>query len=165
MFEIYYGIREISPNYKVVTRKAVKGIVIVDRKVLFIHTNKGDYKFPGGGIQKEETTEQALSREIMEETGYKLSSIGDVICKVKEVKLDQYEKETYFIMESLYVSCEVDFKNQFEMKLDKYEKEQDFKPVFVEINEAIKNNNKLLEECSENINPWVLRETDVLRAL
>jgi len=32
----------------------------------------GEYKFPGGGIERNETHAEALIREVMEETGYRL---------------------------------------------------------------------------------------------
>ena len=67
------GIQRIKdPKVKITTRHAVRAIIIQDNKILMVHTNKGDYKFPGGGIKKAESHEEALRREVIEETGLML---------------------------------------------------------------------------------------------
>ena len=88
MFRIDYIADEdrIHPNFKVVKRLAIKGVVMKEGKVLLIHTNKGDYKFPGGGVKKGEEIEETLKREIAEETGFSLKVMGDVIGEVVETR-------------------------------------------------------------------------------
>lgn len=52
-------------------RKAVRAIVIKDDALLVMHRNKfGDeyYTLIGGGVEADETVEDALHREVMEET-------------------------------------------------------------------------------------------------
>lgn len=58
-------------------RNRASGLIINDKKILLIHRiNKGReyYVFPGGGIEKNESPEQTVAREVMEETGLKLIS-------------------------------------------------------------------------------------------
>lgn len=58
-------------------RRAVRAIIIEDGKILVIARNKqGDQYFtlPGGKVGDNETNEQALKREIYEETSLKISS-------------------------------------------------------------------------------------------
>ncbi|MEO6514008.1 MAG: NUDIX domain-containing protein [Candidatus Saccharimonadales bacterium] len=53
-------------------RQAARAIVIKDDKLLVIHRNKFGkeyYTLPGGGIDSGETPEQAIIREMDEETG------------------------------------------------------------------------------------------------
>lgn len=57
-FSLHYGIEKIPENANVISRKAAKAVVMKDYKVLMILTNKGDYKFPGGGYKNQETVEQ-----------------------------------------------------------------------------------------------------------
>lgn len=59
-----------TTNITVNTRHAVRGIIFYHEKVLMILNKHGDLKFPGGGINQYETAEEALRREVKEETGY-----------------------------------------------------------------------------------------------
>lgn len=57
-------------------RKAVRAIVVKDDQLLVMARNKFGQEYltlPGGGIQLGETAEQALEREITEETGIEAS--------------------------------------------------------------------------------------------
>jgi ADP-ribose pyrophosphatase YjhB (NUDIX family) len=58
-------------------RKAVRAIVLKDDALLVMHRNKFGseyYTLVGGGIDAGETADQALHREIMEETSLRVSS-------------------------------------------------------------------------------------------
>jgi len=57
--------------------KAARAIIIEDDKMLVMHRNKHGsqyYTLVGGRVQEGETTEQALVREVKEETGLKVIS-------------------------------------------------------------------------------------------
>ena len=50
-------------------------ILIKDGKILLIHRKNGGneyYSFPGGGVEKGETIEDACIRELLEETSIKI---------------------------------------------------------------------------------------------
>jgi ADP-ribose pyrophosphatase YjhB (NUDIX family) len=56
-------------------RKAVRAVVVHDGNLLVIHRNKFGqeyYTLPGGGIDPGESAEQALMREMEEETGIRV---------------------------------------------------------------------------------------------
>ena len=58
---------ESSPLY---IRPSVRGIVIQKGKIAMVHSLKYDYyKFPGGGIEGEESQIETLIREVEEEAG------------------------------------------------------------------------------------------------
>ena len=71
-------------------RKACRGIILKDDNIILIHRikqNKEYYVFPGGGVEKEESNEQCILREIKEELGinvkivkylYRLETIKDI---------------------------------------------------------------------------------------
>ena len=51
-------------------REAARGIIIENNQILLVFSEKfKDYKLPGGGLEKNENFEQALLREVKEETG------------------------------------------------------------------------------------------------
>ncbi len=60
-----------SKNYpeggSVFFRTAVRGIIVQKGKLLLVTNKFGDYKFPGGGVEENESLEDTLSREILEE--------------------------------------------------------------------------------------------------
>ncbi|MBN2675807.1 MAG: NUDIX domain-containing protein [Alphaproteobacteria bacterium] len=77
-------------------RRSVRGIILKGDNVLLMKRNRyGDefYTFPGGGIKKEETKEEALRREILEEVGAEISNIQ----LFKEIEWKQ--KETLYTCE------------------------------------------------------------------
>ncbi len=56
----------------IVNRTRATALIIQDEKILLIHRiNNGEeyWVFPGGGIEKGETPEEAVVREVKEETG------------------------------------------------------------------------------------------------
>ncbi len=60
-------------------RISARGIVIHENKILLIHRkSKGKeyYSFPGGGIEKGETSREACEREVFEETSIRVK-VGD----------------------------------------------------------------------------------------
>lgn len=165
LFNLCLGLKELPSGFGTVTRNAVKCVAFDSQgNLLMIRTKKGDYKFPGGGMKASETLQQTLKREIAEETGYVLSDVLDVLGVVEERNIDKFDETKIFIMHSEYVRCEVNSAVQNEQNLDEYEKEQDFKVEFVSIEDAIKNNIALLNQ-SDDVNPWVIRETEVLKYL
>lgn len=66
-----YGKLYRIPAHKLTFRPSVYGIVVKRGKVLLTRIFDG-YDLPGGAVEPHETIEQALKREIWEETGYKI---------------------------------------------------------------------------------------------
>lgn len=159
------GIQSIKdPKIKITTRQAVRAIVIKDNKLLMVHTNKGDYKFPGGGIKKLETHEEALRREVTEETGYIVDRMKEKVGVIIQRNPNQFDTSGIFQMTSHYYLCDVK-KNMTKQHLDRYEQEQEFSPVWIELDEVIAKNEAILTQKGSQINPWVYRETLALRKI
>ncbi|MDQ7863947.1 NUDIX domain-containing protein [Peribacillus frigoritolerans] len=55
-------------------RKGVYAIIFnsAKDKVLAVQNSRGHYFLPGGGIENEESYQECLEREMLEETGYKV---------------------------------------------------------------------------------------------
>ena len=166
MFNLIIGLKEISDSCDITIRKAVRCVAYnQEGKLLMVKNKKGDYKFPGGGIKDGENLLDALSREIQEETGFCLINSNDVLGKVEERKIDEKDKAKIFVMQSMYINCEVDCSLKLQQDLDDYEKELGFTVEFVSIDEAIQNNESILRSKENDINFWVYRETEVLKEL
>lgn len=145
-------------------REAVRGIIIKDNKILMVHSKNRDYKFPGGGIKKGEGYKDALRREVEEETGYICSKINEQFGMVTEKSKDRYFNDKIFKMISYYYLAEVSDKRKSQ-KLDPYEARLEFKPEWININDAISNNDKIVELGIEPIANWIYRETYVLKEI
>jgi 8-oxo-dGTP pyrophosphatase MutT (NUDIX family) len=155
--------KDINPAWKIKERIAVRAVIFHKGNLLLVHNNKGDYKFPGGGVEKGEVHNDALIREIREETGYVNGQVKYRIGTVIERWVDQFEEETLFQMTSNYYLCELANEEKVSQQLDDYEYEQEFSPVWVPLNEAIKTNESLVGKPGGN--GWVRRETFVLKEL
>jgi 8-oxo-dGTP pyrophosphatase MutT (NUDIX family) len=54
----------------------VSAIIVKNKKVLLMHRKKDGeeyWVFPGGGVEENETSEQAIKREVLEETSLKVT--------------------------------------------------------------------------------------------
>jgi hypothetical protein len=67
-------------------------------------------------------------------------------------------------MISHYYLCEVSDKQTLQ-QLDDYEAELDLCPIWIGLDKAIRRNEGILEKENNNANPWVYRETLVLREI
>lgn len=150
----------ININGRTIYRVAVRGVVLRGRDLLMIHSEKvGDYKFPGGGMDEGETHFQTLSREIQEETGKIVSSIGPEIGAIVEYKLPRESEYDVFKMTSYYYACEV-YDGSGIQALEDYEQELGFRPVWINIEKAIEQNMSLLH--SHRPPEWLRREIFML---
>lgn len=145
-------------------REAVRGIIIRDKKILMVHSKNEDYKFPGGGIKKNESHIQALIREIQEETGYVCNRIGEQVGIVTEKSKDKYVNNRIFKMVSYYYLAEVSNEKKSQ-KLDPYEAKLNFKPEWIDIDKAIRNNEEIISAEIEPMANWIFRETYVLNEI
>lgn len=151
------GLPEDGSVYR---RVAARGIVEEDGRLLLIHTDAGDYKFPGGGVEPDETLEQALCREMLEETGRALLGEAALLAVAHErrkgITADILEMDSY------YFRCQV-AREQAPLRLDDYETEEHFTPVWATLQEALDANRKLAAQGGYS--PWLRREILVMEEL
>ena len=151
-------------NFKsTIRREAVRAIIITNNNILLVQSNKGDYKFPGGGLEENESDSIGLLREVREETGYINCVVKDKVGIVIERKVDEYDSNVLFQMTSHYYLCQLSNEEKVTQQLDEYESKLDFTPKWVSLDDAIKQNDNLIKEFDKN--SWLKRETFVLKDL
>lgn len=163
MFNKLIEEQQIKGDIKVNYREAIRAVILRKNKILLIRTNKGDYKFPGGGVEGHENHSECLIREVAEETGYVNCTIKDKLGSVIERKLDQYDNNALFQMNSHYYLCELINDEKIAQQLDEYEFDQEFSPEWILLDEAIEQNEKCVNSFVKNT--WVKREIFVLKEL
>ena len=153
----------VNIHGRTIHRHAVRAVILRGQELLMIHSTKvGDYKFPGGGVDTDESHEQALVREVKEECGMSLLHFGCEICRVVEYDLPMEQKYDVFKMTSFYYQCGVldGFGLQ---KLDEYERDLGFVPAWIDLDRAIEINKSLLDASKPPA--WLGREVLVLEYL
>jgi len=153
-----------EPHWTKFKRDSARAIIFIGDKLLMVQSQKyGEYKFPGGGIKKDETHNQALTREVKEETGYSLMPESIVAYGKTLILRKGSGQNEIFEQESFYFTCKVAECDVSEPTPDDgYEKEYDYIPTLVSLSEAIGVNEKLLN-IPEIL--WVLRDLTVLKEL
>ncbi|PFA67177.1 NUDIX hydrolase [Bacillus sp. AFS015802] len=144
-------------------RTAVKAVIIQNHTILLMHTNRGDYKFPGGGVEEGESLSDALIREVAEETGFVHCLVKEPLGIVTQRYKDLFEEDVLFEMTSHYFKCELIDSERVPQQLEDYESELEMTPRWVTLDEAIEGNEKLKDQYENN--RWVIRENFVLGEL
>ena len=150
----------INIHGKTIHRTAVRAVILRGRELLMVYSaNVGDYKFPGGGVDNGESHEQTLARELREECGATLISVDSRLGAIIEYNFPEEKDFDVFKMTSHYYFCRI--KEGFsQQKLDDYEADLGFKPMWVDVDEAISTNQSLLN--SDKMPEWLKRELFVL---
>lgn len=165
MFEVRVVLDELMVNPVIRKRVAVRAVIYEGNRILMVKTNRGDYKFPGGGVEEGESLRDALIREIIEETGYADVEIGPCIGTAFEQNRDTEEEGAYFQMHSSYFVCRLRSRKRARGVKDDYEEKLGFHGVITGVHEAYETNARMLDKGMDANIPWLRRETQVLKRL
>ncbi len=143
----------------------MRAIVALKGEYLMVHSSVfGEYKFPGGGVGHGERHLAALTRELREETGYRLNAVLRLLGITIELDLPQQAGGKPFRMISFYYHCVLD-PGCGEPDPDPEEIAMGYHPAWVSLAEALANNEHLSRDAASSQLFWLARETAVLREL
>ncbi len=149
------------PEGKVYRRPSARAIILKNGKVLLNYIARHDcYEFPGGGIEAGESPEQAMIREVAEETGQvvipgSVREYGIVIRRQQDSK----DPDGIFEQENYYYFAEA-ADETVSRKPDGHEIADGAEPVWVEtLSQAVRCNRRAFERIGE---PFIEREMRVM---
>lgn len=151
--------KNYTDDMPVTERFGVRAIIKKDGLYAMQKSRFGEYKLPGGGVEGNETYEEALIREVCEETGLfvepeSIREIGEVL----DIHEDIFEKGHKYVAHSLFYFCEVKSETT-EPALTESELARGFELEWADIDHII--------QCNEqfpDIN-WLVRDTKFLKWL
>lgn len=145
-----------------ILRVAVRGIILLNGKFLFIGDKYGELKLPGGGQDPGETDTDTLTREVKEETGFTV--IPESVRPfgyIEEKRLSTREKMVWRQISYLYF-CDIG-SEQTECDLSESEMNFGMHYVTCTLDEAIEANRRMLEAKDQQ--SWNQREYKTLLLL
>jgi len=144
-------------------RTAARGIILDGQDILLIYTKRyNDYSFPGGGVDNGEDINQGLIRELEEETGALNIVVHETFGDYEEYRPSHYKGYSMVHMMSHFFVCSAD-RELGEASPEDYEVKNGSVPVWVNIHDAIKHNQKVMDEKEDSMGLSIDRETRVLR--
>ena len=153
-----------SHNYTedmpVFEKYSVRGVIVRDGKIAVQQSAAGDYKILGGGVEEGETFEQALIREVQEESGLKvipdsIREIGEIVEKRKDI----FDSSMVYVCHSCFFFCDAE-EVMTAMHMTDSEKEKRFHLVWAAPEEIIEGNQPFFKS-----QPWSYRDSEFVRLM
>ena len=158
-------LQDYNPEWTRFVRPSVRGIIMREGRLALVYNGKFDYyRFPGGGIEAGETKEEALIREVKEESGLivipeSIREFGSVL-RISKIRGNE---NIIFEQENFYYLCEV--KEEIgTTEFDAHEIEEQYSLEFVTLKDAVRKNRQ--DDHGEgNGSAAVERETRIMERL
>ncbi|OHD22382.1 MAG: hypothetical protein A2Y38_22160 [Spirochaetes bacterium GWB1_59_5] len=156
--EIYHA-ENLNLSGRAFVRIAARAVILEGGSMLMIYSPSCDeYKFPGGGVERNESIEAALVREVREETGAVVNRIVSKVGQIIEYDHPKERQLELFMMRSSYYLVTVQAE-RLEQELNAYESNLGFTPRWVKADEAIRLNEATMAKGSAQMTRWITRDT------
>lgn len=151
--------KNYSNTTKVLEKINIRGIVLLDGKLVMQRDKDGVYKIPGGGVESGESYIDTLKRELREEVGLVLiedsmTELGEIT----EIRRDIFDADTKYISHSLFYACKVT-EERLPITPTASEIKKGYHPVWETLEEIYETNTRLV------VDPWIARDTAFIKML
>lgn len=152
--------KDYTDEMPIFQKYAVRAIIKKGNKLAMQCSKEGDYKIPGGTVERGESYQEALIREVQEETGLTVipKSIAE-IGEIEEVREDKKYKGQKYICHSLYYTCEV-LSKVGPTNMTDSEKRRGYKLEWATLDEIYNHNKAIVSQ-----QPWIKRDTDFIKLI
>lgn len=149
--------KDYAPGLPVYRRVNVRALIERRGALAMERSRVGEYKLPGGSVDRGEREEEALCREVREELGLvvrreSLRPLGEIL----ERRLDLYKKGRIYQCLSRFYACEVE-DCTVAAALTASEREQGLTLCWARPEEVLRANAVFLDK------PWIARDTAFVR--
>lgn len=136
------GLSGFPDDAEVIRRVSARGVCSHNGKALMIKYKWPGYGFAGGGIEKGETPEEAVARELQEEIGCTVTKVGNFLLSVTERTTSAIYPGKYFEQVNLYYECEV-ADTPYTPQPTPEEAEREYESIWVDLSEALRENESI----------------------
>ena len=149
--------KNYTDDMPIFERFVVRALIEKDGLYAMQQGKNGEYKIPGGGIDEGESFEDALLREVQEETGLviipeTIKELGEII----ELRRDIFDENLKYVAHSMHYACEVE-SEIVETAMTESEKEKGFHLAWADIDTIIETNERVMTE------KWQFRDVEFLK--
>ena len=149
--------KNYTEEMPVFERFVVRALIERDGLLAIQQGKNGEYKIPGGGMDKGESIAEALAREVVEETGLviipkSMKTLGEIL----EIRRDIFDENLKYIAHSMHFACEVT-DEVLETAMTESEKEKGYHLAWADIDTIIETNERLMTE------KWQFRDVEFLK--
>ena len=152
-------LKNYTDDMPVFEKHTVRAVILRDGKMAMQLSGRGEYKIPGGGVERDESHVDALLREVREETGLlvipeSIRPVGEIL----ELREDVFQKGTKYVCHSYFYFCDAESET-VATSMTSSEIAKGFHPVWETPARIVAANERLQTE------DWQKRDTEFVRML